>query len=480
MEEKKKNYITDENGVCAIKDGVERVGNFYIRKSPDIKKVVIPASVTYIDRRAFRYSILLEEFSVSEDNKNYSSVDGVLFNKDKTELILYPCEKKGKKYTVPKGVTSIGEEAFRTASNLQKVVLPDSVTVIENQAFSYCENLGEIALGSGVKKIGSSAFLRCLSLKEITLPEGLEKIEGSAFRGCGGLSQIFIPQGVKELDAGAFSGSRLVHIFADDRNKNYISANGVLFNKDKTELVCFPCGRNGSYEIPNGVKTIRNAAFEEAYHLESVVIPDTVTKIGDRAFMYCQNLKKVVLGSGVKEIGEEAFGRCKQLSEINLPEGLEKIDDFAFWGCISLKDVFIPESVKKVGVQPFDSTDVTVDEKNENYSSLDGALFNKDKTELICVNRIGLTSYEIPSGVNKIAVSAFEEAEDLLCVTIPLSVKKICDEAFCCFGELKDVNYAGSIDEWNKIKVGDCNDGIDNSTIHCLDGDIAPKEEDEY
>ncbi len=480
MEEKKKNYIADENGVCAIKDGVEWVSSYQIRNSPDIKKVIIPASVTNIYKRAFGHSILLEEFSVSEENKNYSSVDGVLFNKDKTELVLYPCAKKDEEYTVPEGVTSIGEKAFRFASNLKKVVLPDSVTVIENQAFSFCENLGEISLGSGVKKIENSAFLRCDSLKEITLPEGLEKIEGSAFGGCGGLSQIFIPRGVKEICAGAFSGSGLVHIFVDDRNENYISANGVLFNKEETELVCFPCGRNGSYEIPSGVKTIRNAAFGKAYHLESVVMPNTVTKIGDGAFMYCYGLKKVTLGSGVKEIGEDAFERCRSLSEINLPEGLEKIDDFAFCDCISLQGIFIPESVKKVGAQPFDSTNVTVDEKNENYSSYDGALFDKDKTELICVNSRGLTSYEIPSGVSKIATSAFEEAKDLECVTIPLSVKKICEEVFCCCGALKDVNYAGSKDEWGKIKVGDCNDGIDNSTIHCLDGDIAPKEDDEY
>ncbi len=479
MEEKKKNYFS-ANGVCAIKDGVERVNNYHIRKSPYIKKVIIPASVTYIDRKEFRYSKVLQEFSVSEENKNYSSVDGVLFNKEKTKLILYPCAKKDEEYTVPDGVTGIGEEAFRLALNLKKVVLPDSVTVIGNNAFSCCKNLGEIALGSGVKKIECHAFEWCDSLKEITLPEGLEEIGAGVFCGCGELSQIFIPRGVKEIGAGVFNGSGLVHIFADDRNENYISANGVLFNKDKTELVCFPCGRNGSYEIPNEVKTIRNAAFGKAYHLESVVVPNTVTEIGYSAFMYCQNLKKVALGSGVKEIGEEAFERCRNLNEINLPEGLEKIDDFAFWGCISLKDVFIPGSVKKVGLQPFDSTNVTVDEKNENYSSLSGALFNKDKTELICVNRIGLTAYEIPSGVSKIATSAFEEAKDLECVTIPLSVKKICEEAFCSCGELKDVNYAGSKDEWGKIKVGDCNDGIDNSTIHCLDGDIAPKEDDEY
>ena len=177
-----------------------------------------------------------------------------------------------------------------------------------------------------VTEIGWSAFSGCTGLKSITIPSSVTEIGGYAFRGCKGLKSITIPSSVTEIGENAFRGCKgLTSITADKNNKNYTSVNGVLFNKNKTEILAYPNAKSSSY-----------------------VIPSSVTEIGSAAFYDCTGLKSVTIPSSVKEIGIDAFSGCTGLKSVTISNGVTNIESWAFYGCTGLKSVTIPSSVAEI------------------------------------------------------------------------------------------------------------------------------------
>src|SRR5699024_1403990 len=110
-------------------------------------------------------------------NTAYSSQDGVLFNKDKTELLLYPADSQYTSYIIPDSVTIIGESAFVGNETLQDITIGNNVTDIKQSAFYGCTALTDITFGSGLKNIGEEAFASCTALTEVVIPEGVTEIE---------------------------------------------------------------------------------------------------------------------------------------------------------------------------------------------------------------------------------------------------------------------------------------------------------------
>ena len=140
--------------------------------------VTIPKSVINIGEGAFNTCINLKTINVDADNPNYCSMDGVLFNKDTTQLIQYPCSKQGA-YSIPNSVTSIGLGAFYL-SGLTSIDIPNSITCIGDGAFYGCINLTSVVIGNGVKEIREGTFMYC-PLKSITIGTGIRKIVSIAF-----------------------------------------------------------------------------------------------------------------------------------------------------------------------------------------------------------------------------------------------------------------------------------------------------------
>lgn len=171
-----------------------------------LASVTIPASVTSIGNCAFANCSNLTEFTVIEENSNYTSDNGVLFNKGKTELICYPVKKSGTQYEIPDSVTSIGEASFSGCTSLTDITIPDGVTSIESGAFSGCTGLTSMTIPDGVTSIGNSAFSGCTKLTNITIPDSVTTIGNSAFWGCSKLTGITFPDGLISIGGLAFSG----------------------------------------------------------------------------------------------------------------------------------------------------------------------------------------------------------------------------------------------------------------------------------
>ena len=218
---------------------VTSIGSCAFHGCSSLTSITIPNSVTSIGI-AFDWCKKLTQINVDTANTVYSSVNGVLFSKDKTELIRYPEGKADTSYAIPNGVTSIGYWAFCDCYSLTSITIPDSVT-----------------------SIGTMAFEDCSSLTSITIPGSVTSIDDNAFYVCRKLNQINV----------------------DTANTAYSSVNGVLFNKEKTKLIRYPIGKaDTSYSIPDGVTSIGDYAFSWCSSLTSITIPDGVTIIDRNAF----------------------------------------------------------------------------------------------------------------------------------------------------------------------------------------------------
>ncbi len=458
----------------------------------EICSIKIPATITDIGEYAFAISAITS-INVDENNPNYCSVDGVLFNKDKTELIQYPISNERTEYVIPDGVTNIAAYAFCFSQSLISVTIPDSVTSIEELAFYECTSLATIKGGNNLIYMGLGVFNETAYINDknnyidgvmyvgsfllkadndllpakYTIIDGTKVISALAFMNCTSLSFVQIPGSVTEIgDMCFFNCDNLVSITVDENNGGYCSVDGILFNKNKTELIQYPAGKtNTSYEIPNGVNRVSAYSFLYCSSLEKITLPNTVTDIGPAAFSMCQSLTAINIPDSVIRIGALAFGGCSALTTINLPCNLETIE-------------YMPEGILSAFLGSdslFDSCDslvsITVDEANQNFCSIDGVLFNKDKTVLYQYP-IGKTetSYSIPNGVMSIDTLAFYRCDSLKSVLIPGSLNNIDEQAFRRLENLTDIYYTGTESEWDLINISWGNDVLYSAKIHYNSG----------
>ena len=257
------------------------------------------------------------------------------------------------------GLTSIGNEAFRGCTGLTSITIPESVTSIGQSAFQNCSKLTSVNIPNSVVSIGKWAFMNCNKLASVTIPNSVKSIEKSAFYGCTSLTSMTIPESVTSVGEASFSHcSSLTAITVENGNSYYVSENGVLFNKNKTSLLCFPAGKTQStYAIPESVTRIFPYAFDNCRSLTSVTIPNSVTSIGNYAFYLCTGLTSVTIPSGVTVISDNMFQDCRNLTSVTIPNSVTSIGRSAFYRCLKLTSVSIPSSVTSIGNYAFQSCD---------------------------------------------------------------------------------------------------------------------------
>ena len=233
-----------------------------------LQNVSLGAGVNQIGMNAFARCKALTNFTVDPTNSTFSSLDGVLFSRNRTVLYIWP-PGKGGSYTVPAGVMSLADMAFSSCQGLTNVVVPNGVGYVGNSCFANSTNLITVSIGSGVTSIGSAAFALCSSLTDISV---------------------------------------------NPANPAYSSADGVLFNKSKTLLIRCPGAKTGSYNLPASVNTIANSAFFACTGLTNVTIPGSITNIGatfgnygDQAFAACTGLQSVFFLGDAPLVGANVF-----------------------------------------------------------------------------------------------------------------------------------------------------------------------------
>ena len=363
--------ITIPNSVTSIGDGafwdctrltsitipnsVTSIGGSAFEYCTGLTSITIPNSVTSIGRYAFDGCTGLTSINVASGNNYYSGINGVLFNKKKTELIRYPEGKSQTSYTIPNSVTSIGNYAFEYCTGLTSITIPNSVTSIGNYAFYKCTGLTSITIPNSVTSIGEMAFEYCTGLTSITLGNSVTSIGRYAFYGCSGLTSITIPNSVTTIEYLAFQNcTGLTSINVASGNNYYSDNNGVLFNKKKTELIRYPEGKSQtSYTIPDSVTSIGYYAFTYCTGLTSITIPNSVTSIGYEAFADCTGLTSITIPNSVTSIGRYAFYGCTGLTSITIPNSVTSIEDSAFDGCSGLTSITIPNSVTSIDDSAF-------------------------------------------------------------------------------------------------------------------------------
>ncbi len=287
---------------------------------------------------------LLLFFAVDEVQAS-TTIDGFSYevNEDNTvEITGYTL--KNENVSIPsiidgKTVTAIDYSAFYGNKNIKSVTIPDTVKEIKYRAFYNCTNLNEVNLGKGVVEIGDSAF-GYTSFTSIVLPDSLTVLGDSVFAGNHNLTTLNIPKNLKTIVGLMFDNPSLKNIKIDAENDYYSFSNGVLFNKDKTELVAYlPTNGETSYTIPSSVKEIGDGAFSHNEHLITIVIPDSVETIGYRVFYNCTKLANINIPSSVTAINASVFVNCNSLVDVTIDGNFGVLMFSFFENCENLESV---------------------------------------------------------------------------------------------------------------------------------------------
>jgi len=359
--------------------------------------------------------------SIHNVSEGYCSMCG---GKESSAGLEFSLNADGKSYTVTGiGTCTETEIVIGIYNNL-------IVTSIGSYAFEDCDSLTSVTIGNSVTSIGYDAFSYCYSLEAVYITD-IAKWCGVSF--------------------GNYSANPLY--YANNLYLNGELVTSLVIPDSVTSIgygAFYYCSSLTSVVIPDSVTSIGSYAFCYCSSLTSVVIPDSVTSIGSYAFYDCSSLTSVIIPDSVTSIGSYAFCHCSSLTSVVIPDSVTSIDSSAFEYCSSLTSIVIPDSVTSIGSYAFSGcsslASITVSENNPNYKSIDGNLYTKDGKRLIQY-AIGkqATSFEIPSGVESISSSAFENCSSLTSVVIPDSLTSIGSSAFYDCSSLTSVVIPDSV-----------------------------------
>jgi hypothetical protein len=430
----------------SLADGLTQIGTEAFSDCISLVSITIPSTVTQIQDRAFHRCASLTAIHVDALSANFSSIDGVLYNKNANTLIKYPNARQG---------------AF---------AIQDYVKIISGNAFADCPGLTGITIPHGVTTINSLAFARCSALTTVFIPATVTAISIRSFEDCLGITSYTV----------------------NPENPNFSDTDGVLYNKSQTTLIHYPQARVGAFAIPHTVATLSTAAFRSAAFLTDVTLPPglasipseafarcgglinialpaALTTIGSFAFTHCASLPSIAIPPNVSEISATAFNHCPELAEIlvdplnphyqdidgvlfnkalttlvkypqpkpgdfAVPPTVTTVEGFAFIGCLHLTALAIPAATTTMVRISFNGCSklqaIHVAAANPNFSSIDGVLFNKTAATLIRCPEAKAGNYTTPPQLTSIQFDAFMNCMLLTKITVHGSVTILRNRTF--------------------------------------------------
>ena len=412
---------------------------------------------------------------------------------------------KVKKIVIEKGVTSVGDYAFRSCNNLTSITIPDSVTSIGNSAFYNCSSLTSITIPDSVTSIGTATFSGCKNLTSITIPDSVTSIENSAFVGCKNLTSITIPDSVTSIGESTFkycSNLKTISLSCKSslkRNDFGEQADLVSYTNQhlltKTAAKAATCTEDGNKEYwtcehcgkyflsddtnPETAKAVEQAetVIPASHKLTKVEAKDaTCAKDGNKEYWTCEHCKKYFLSDdtnpetakaveqsecmipalkhknaitrGASEPTETAPGYSGDRYCPDCDTVLEK--GYTYWNEDNLTWKLYEDGKLTISgtgaMKDYDNGDNRSPVYNNSDVKKivieDGVTSVGDYAFRSCNN---LTSITIPDSVTSIGNSAFERCIGLSSVTIPDSVTSIGNNAFYACSTLTSITIPDGV-----------------------------------
>ena len=471
-----------------LPSSLDLIGQYAFQNCRGIKGgLTIPASVTVIGHYAFN---------------ECRGFDGKLTIRESGGMIIGNCAFRNcvgfTSLEIGYGVTNIGSEAFAYCAGFKgNLVIPNSVTTMGNSAFSGCSGFdGTLTLSESLTQISYGVFYNCSRIKgELFIPDQVTAVYYYAFFGMNSITSVVVGKSVTRflyssstnntsyntfpttVNRITFKGSKIpsgnplygmgtaletVYVPASNLEayinayRNYLPVNARFevsdgereFLIDGDELIAY-LGFGGEVTIPDGIRVIGPAAFQNCATLTKITMPDSVTTVSASAFAGCRGLVSVVFSEQLVSIKEKAFMNCVSLASPDLPDSLETIGLNAFSECTAIKALILPPNLKTIGQQAFyncrgikgsltiPSSVTTIGHSAfQGCSGFDGMLVIEETDDLIIGNNAfyscsGFTGLELGYGVREIGQYAFYRCTGMTGdLAIPNSVSSIGSYAF--------------------------------------------------
>ncbi len=430
-------YDTNTKSIT-IPDSVKTISEDAFERCNTLQSLTIGSGVEYLSAKMFMYLYNLSEINVSANNKNYTSIEGVVYNSAVDTMVVYP-NGKSKAHTIPASVSNIDAITESKSDNINihfadeskfyktvdgvtysvdmtkvifcnktkngKYSMPDSVTQISDKAFAACKNLTDVNISKNVTDVVYSAFRGCTSLTNVSLPSKVTKISHEAFAKCTSLKDISLPDNLESIGDSAFYGSGLAKVTIPDKVK---LVDDYAFAKSQVQTIT----------IGKSVETIGESAFQETSVI-NVSIPDNVKSLGKSCFYECESLIGVNLGSGLTEIKDETFAYTA-VTNVSIPKNITRICYKAFENCKSLNDLAIKGENVEIGERAFIGCPLEDYSPSENIAIYGDSSFRYSK----------IRNFHAGKTVTEIAYNSFGGCSELSDIQIPDTVIKISSCAF--------------------------------------------------
>lgn len=387
---------------CTIKVGK----NVYVVDSVDYfvvefiaKKIILPHTIKLIKNIAY-----LDEIKVLGDS-NYMSIDGVLYSKDKSELISYPRNKRDKILKIPDEVVKISK---LNSEYIEKIIIGKNTSKL---SFKYLPNLTSFEVDKDNKFLSSiDGVLYNKDLTKIirypnnrkntsfTFPDSVKYTDESIV--CPNLINLHIGKSFvhEYYDMFLHHFKFLENISVSKSNMYLMSYNGVLYTKNMEHIVNYPTNKSEKeYNIPDSVNYIGVEAICNS-NLEKIVLSETIEFHPNS--VSCCNLNSIVIKENNDLIDKTKLSITNQniilvddvlyekdnlsiiatcnKNYIKIIEGVEYIEE-----CINTKKLELPSTVKEIDIHMLDVEEIIVSNDNKYYCVIDGVLYSKDKRTLL-------------------------------------------------------------------------------------------------